>query len=238
MNTELQQMADSMQFDFFGVASLSEAADFIHEYSDGLLSSYPFAVSLGVKLQKDIVDLVGDVRSEYAKREYSSHAYQLVNDRMNLNASMMASYIQRQGYGAFPVAASQSFNDEKIHSIFSHKLAAHLSGHGWIGKSCMLITRECGPRVRWVSILTDMPLEPTGRMQEERCGDCRECVDICPVGAYTGRAFDPTEPREMRLDAAKCQNYFTQMGKRGETPVCGLCLYVCPHGRKEGTGHR
>ncbi|MBA1336928.1 MAG: hypothetical protein HPY66_3364 [Firmicutes bacterium] len=33
-------------------------------------------------------------------------------------------------------------------------------------------------------------------------------------------------------DARKCERYFDSMKEKGELEVCGLCLYVCPFGRK------
>jgi epoxyqueuosine reductase QueG len=113
----------------------------------------------------------------------------------------------------------------------SHKLAAHLAGFGWIGKSCLLVTPDNGPRVRWITVLTDAPLQPTGNAMESRCGKCQECVDACPVGAFTGRTFHPDEPREARFDAAACDRYFREMEKTGKVAACGMCLYCCPHGR-------
>ncbi|MCK9565162.1 MAG: hypothetical protein M0Q43_03825 [Methanothrix sp.] len=72
--------------------------------------------------------------------------------------------------------------DERVAVVFSHKLAAHMAGLGWIGKSCLLITPEAGPRVRWASVLTDAPMKATGYAMAERCGECRKCVDVCPHG--------------------------------------------------------
>ncbi|UCG16502.1 MAG: epoxyqueuosine reductase, partial [Phycisphaerales bacterium] len=118
-------------------------------------------------------------------------------------------------------------------AAFSHKLAAHLAGLGWIGKSCLLITPEVGPRVRWTTVLTDAPLATTGEAMDERCGDCDQCVEICPAGAVTGRAFRADEPRDARFDTSKCDGYFATMKEQDpETAVCGMCLYVCPHGRR------
>jgi epoxyqueuosine reductase len=90
--------------------------------------------------------------------------------------------------------------------LFSHKLVAHLAGLGWIGKSCLLVTLEVGPRVRWASVLTDAPLM-AGEPLEERCGECRGCVEVCPVGAFSGRSFFSDEPRAARLDVFKCRYY-------------------------------
>ena len=63
--------------------------------------------------------------------------------------------------------------------------------------------------------------------------DCGFCTTICPAQAFTGRKFDPKEPREQRMDVLVCNNHLElrkeQMGAR----VCGLCVAVCPHGRKK-----
>jgi epoxyqueuosine reductase QueG len=70
---------------------------------------------------------------------------------------------------------------------------------------------------------------------EQKCGNCTECVDICPTRAFTGRAFDEHEPREARYDPKKCADYFAEMRARNQIDVCGMCVYVCPWGRKGKT---
>lgn len=127
--------------------------------------------------------------------------------------------------------ASERFDDERICAVFSHKLAANLAGLGWIGKSYLLITPENGPRVRWTTILTNVPLTPTGKPMKNLCGDCRKCVDICPVKAFTGSNFKEDEDRDVRYDARKCELYLENLEKQGKLPVCGLCIYNCPFGK-------
>ena len=85
--------------------------------------------------------------------------------------------------------------------------------------------------VRFVTILTNAPLQPTGQPMSERCGDCPECVDVCPVNAFTGRAFLEDEPREARYDARKCDRYFKVLEEMMGVAVCGMYLYVCPYGK-------
>ena len=133
-----------------------------------------------------------------------------------------------------PVAASQRVGDDGLYGVFSHKMAAHLAGLGWIGKSCMLITPQVGPRVRWATVLTDAPLEARGSLMDERCGRCTECVDVCPTGAYTGQPFRVGEPREVRFAAHKCDAYFSELEESTGLSVCGMCLYICPYGRRQG----
>jgi epoxyqueuosine reductase QueG len=104
--------------------------------------------------------------------------------------------------------------------------AARLAGPGWIGRSCLLVTPEAGPRVRWGTVLTDADLPCGPGPIADRCGKCEACVKACPAGAFTGRAFREEEPVEVRYDRPKCRAY--QQG----VAVCGLCIAVCPHGRK------
>ena len=188
---------------------------------------------MGVVLLDSLVDLLpqGDAR---AKILYRHHAYDVVNAVLDQMALRVSGALQGGGYRAFPVPAPKRVDDARICGIFSQKLAAHLAGLGWIGKNCLLITPDHGPRVRWVSVLTDAPVAATGGPMGERCGVCTLCEEICPPQAITGRPFRVDEPREARLDAALCDGYFREVEGRTGAAVCGLCLYICPHGRRAG----
>jgi len=224
--------------DFFGVADLTPAREAILAWGEmaldvGTIDRHPRALSIGIALMHAIVDPLPRRAERAVALNYHYHGYGLVNQRLDLIASGVSSMLQGAGFSALPVPASQRVDDEKLHGAFSHKLAAHQAGLGWIGKSCLLITPSAGPRVRWATVLTDAPLAATGAPMERRCGDCQECVEICPVQAFTGRPFRAGEPRAARYDAHKCDRYFARMKAEGAEPaVCGLCLYVCPHGRQ------
>lgn len=215
---------------YFGVADLTSVQDEVIRQG-GEMIRYPHAVVFGIALQQSIVDMLGE-EGRAAKIMYHHHAYQVINSRLDSISSVVADLVQKAGYSALPVPASVRVDNDRICSLFSHKLAARQAGFGWIGKSCMLITPDYGPRVRWGSVLTDAPLPAVSGPMEEQCGECQACVDICPVKAYTGAPFLQDEPREVRFDAERCDRYFQEMKKRNEEPVCGLCLYVCPYGRK------
>jgi epoxyqueuosine reductase len=144
-------------------------------------------------------------------------------------ALLIAKKSQEAGYRAYPIPASQTVNPRKLEGAFSHKLAAHLAGLGWIGKSCLLITPEHGPRVRLATVLTDAPLKP-GTEMPDHCGDCRKCVEICPVRAFTGVTFDPSQPRDVRFRAQLCNDYSDRRSRFLGEGLCGLCVYVCPYG--------
>jgi epoxyqueuosine reductase QueG len=237
LDEELRTLARSLGADYFGVADLSSAHEFILGQGGERVAGYPRAVAIGIVLQDSLVDLL-PYRDAEGAILYKHNSYDVVNQMLDQIGVRVANELQRAGHRAFPVPSSKRTDNEQIRGIFSQKLAAHLAGLGWIGKSCLLVTPDHGPRVRWMSILTDAPLNPTGSPVEQRCGTCTACVDICPQHAFTGRPFNSNEPREARFDAAACDRYFRELEKSRGVAVCGLCLYICPHGRKPGSGIR
>lgn len=219
-------------YDYFGIADLGPARHAMMSQGGLDVEKYPRAVSIGVALMDDIVDLLPRNQERWAAVTYRSHSYDVINARLDQMGSRVASEIQRAGFRALPLPASLRVDDERICALFSHKMAAHLAGLGWIGKSCLLVTPDHGPRVRWVSVLTDAPLTPTGQAMEQRCGECMECANACPASAILGRNFVEQEPREARMDARKCERFYDEMEAQGKVAVCGMCLYICPKGRK------
>lgn len=235
MNLEHQLRDSAMTWgaDHFGIADLSTAQNAILEQGGTEIAGYPRSISVGIALFHPIVNQLPRREERAVAVNYRSHCYDVINARLDLIVSQLASVLQRGGHRAFPVAASKRVNDDRICGFFSHKLSAHLAGLGWIGKNCLLITPDMGPRVRWATVLTDAPLEVKDRPMDERCGDCRDCIDICPVRAFTGQPFRKEEPREVRFEAGKCDRYFSKMKEKSEeTAVCGLCLYACHYGKR------
>lgn len=232
LDNRVRNLAERKGVDFFGVASLSVARDAVLDQGGPWVAEYPRALSIGIALPHSIVNQLPHREDRAVAVSYRHHAYDVINQRLDHVTSWLSGLLQRDGYRALPVPAAKRVDDERLCAIFSHKLAAHLAGLGWIGKSCLLVTPEVGPRVRWGTVLTDAPLTETGEPMDPRCGDCVQCVEICPVRAFTGNSFREDEPREMRYDARKCDRYFAHMKeKTPDWAVCGLCLYVCPYGR-------
>jgi epoxyqueuosine reductase len=232
LDNRIKELADSLGADYCGVADLGAAREFIEEQGGQRVAGYPRAVVMGMRLLDTYVDLLREHDDPVVAGLYRHHTYDVVNAALDQMALRVANEIQGAGYKAFPVAASKRASDEKIAAVFSQKLAARMAGFGWIGKSCLLVTPDHGPRVRWIAVLTNAPLAPTGTPMESRCGKCTACVDACPVQAFTGRPFDPSEPREARFDAAACDRYYKEMEQAGTPGVCGMCLYICPYGQR------
>lgn len=233
LHEKMPRLARRLGGDLYGVADLGLVRDEVKRQGDIDVDEYPRAVVVGIRLMDSIVDQLPEKRETRAIAvTYQTECYEYVNRRLNDIASRLASTLQSAGYKALPVPASERIDDERICAMFSHKLAARLAGLGWIGRSCLLVTSSFGPRVRWVSVLTDAPLPAGTPMLGDGCGFCRACVDACPMKAIKGPAFKESEPREVRYDAHACQEYLRQLENRKERGVCGMCVAVCPHGRK------
>jgi len=207
LRNELEKYARDLGMDLFGVADLTDnqIQSVIYRQGGAYLTNFPRSISLGIRLLDPVVDQL--YRHEEPSALYSYRGlYNSANANLDRTSLLIAKKIQEAGFNAYPIPASQTIDDRKLEGTISHKLSAHLSGLGWIGKSCLFITPEFGPRVRLTTILTDAPLE-AGKYLRNRCGDCSECVDICPPRAFTGVAFDPSEPRDVRFRAHLCGDY-------------------------------
>lgn len=228
--TGLTEITRNAGADYFGVADLTPALDFIREQGGDLPTSFPRAVSVGVVLPYGLTTpLLSHDSDNGVLMTYDRYVYQVCNPMIDQIIMRLAREIEKAGYRAMPVAASLRIKDKYFAGVFSHKLAAHLAGLGWIEKSCLLITPEDGPRVRWGTVLTEAPLE-TGTALERGCGKCTRCVKACPAGAITGRPFSTGEPRSNRLDVEKCEEYRNSLISTTGARTCGKCLAACPLG--------
>jgi epoxyqueuosine reductase QueG len=229
MEADLERVAKELGADLFGIADLTIAQDFVCRQGGEYLGKFSRAISVGVRLLDAVVDELYRHEDSAVICTYTA-LYNSVNSHLDHIGLLLAKRIQEKGYKAYAVPASQTVDSDKLTGVFSHKLAANLAGLGWIGKSCLLITPSYGPRVRFATILTDAPLK-AGSSIGEKCNDCRGCVDICPVKAFSGASFNPSEPREVRFNAHLCRSYRKKREEKLGEGYCGLCVYVCPHGR-------
>ncbi|MDR1938584.1 MAG: 4Fe-4S dicluster domain-containing protein [Tannerellaceae bacterium] len=129
-----------------------------------------------------------------------------------------AVFFPRDGYGDISVLLQ---NPE---AGFSHVLAAKYAGLGTVGYNHTLLTPEYGPRLRFVSVLTDAAVAPDPMQEKELCLGCKRCQKFCPTASFT-----PSGHRIAEMDKHRCAEYHEQL-KREYCYPCGVCIKVCPVG--------
>ena len=240
LTSDLRQIAMSSGAEMFGVADLAPAREFIEEQGGTFMASFPRAISVAMNLSPANVEQIVDHASVPATQTYRFYVYQVVNPQIDQISAAITRHLVRAGHRAFLVPASgdrgyikptsqeerEKVERERTGGIFSHKLAAHLAGLGFIGKACLLVTEKYGARVRFGTVLTDAPLE-VGKPLDRGCGECNRCVDICPVHAFTGVEFRPEDPRDVRFKANLCLRYMDHREKTLAARACGLCVMAC-----------
>jgi len=195
-----------------------------------LFGPFTKAISIGVRLASGIIDPILDKPTPL----YQQHYYK-VNALLDELALRTTQYIEDRGSRALPIPASQVLDREKWSSYISHKAVAIAAGLGWQGKSLLLVHPVFGPRIRLVTVLTDLDIEADPPIKN-RCGDCSECTKACPVGAIKNVSTDlHYEDRDQALHFKRCADHVTKNAQQLpfiEHPLCGVCIRACPWGRK------
>lgn len=115
--------------------------------------------------------------------------------------------------------------------IFERYWAAQ-SGVGFVGRNSQLIIPGQGSYFFLGEVLTTLELPPSQPILHN-CGDCRRCIDACPVDAITDDGM---------IDARRCISCQTIENRKDISPEvasrlgrrvygCDTCQEVCPHNR-------
>lgn len=164
-------------------------------------------------------------------REYHE-MYHSLNRKLNGIVSAGEHFLKARGYKALAQTTDRVSVDEHWVSRIPHKTVAVHAGLGWIGKNCLLVTREYGPAVRISSLLTDAPLACDAPLLQSQCGTCRLCVDSCPAQALKGTLWDGRTERADIVDVNRCYRKQVEIMARQtgiETDLCGKCFAVCAY---------
>ena len=129
--TQLKNLAIDLGADLVGFCELP--APPIKEFPQ-----LRFAISIGVKLSDGVLKTIEDAPSFV----YFQH-YRTANSLLDTIAFRLSTSIEKLGYFAIPIAASQSLGkNNPYRGVLPHKTAAVLSGLGCVGKSGLFLSEK------------------------------------------------------------------------------------------------
>lgn len=165
---------------------------------------------------------------------YRRSGYDVINDRLNHIALMLANHLEDLGYASLFFPATYGALSDKMAQLpgmFSQRHAAVRAGLGEFGLNNVVVTARYGPRIRFNSVITTAPLAPSPLLQAKTClgGDCNICVDECPGGAFS--LLPEANSRGLWLDPVSRTDWPVCRQSQVTSACMGRCLRVCPTGR-------
>ncbi len=107
---------------------------------------------------------------------------------------------------------------------------AEKAGLGWVGKHTLIINQDAGSWFFLGEILTSLPLPVNTHQSNNQCGECINCLKVCPTDAFVA---------PYQLDTRRCISYLT-IEYKGAIPEplreamgnrifgCDDCQAICP----------
>jgi len=191
--------------------SAKNPADILSVPSD----KFTRAVVMGVRLEDAVLEGIKDKPTPLYFHHYRQANYFL--DRAAFDIALM---LQDAGHAALAVPASQVISKDPMRGHVCHRTLGWAAGLGRRGRNNLLVHPLHGARMRYVSVLTDAPLE-AGKPDDSDCGDCRACAAVCPAGAIHN------SPEDFDLKACKAKlDEFVRLPFIGQH-ICGVCVKAC-----------
>ncbi len=223
MNTDSQEIPIEVEADAVGVASLENVA---HEkLVADTLKLLPETKSIIVMAMEIFPEILSQTRPERTTGQvsmndmYTTHlAY--INSRLTKAAYDIAHACRSNDMKAFPLPAIGCPTDTRfLQAAFSYKSAALAVGLGYIGRNCLLLTHDFGPRVRLSCCLTEARFKPLEKKTITNiCTDCNICIKGCPAGALQM----PEDEAPFSINRFACASFRYAAGG------CAECMRLCP----------
>lgn len=192
LKEDLRALVTAENIDYFGVAPVERFrnAPSGHNPCD-LLPKAKSVIVLGMRIPAGAIEAnnlaYGGLR--HAIFSYVAFGYNKVNDNLDRVALQMVLHIEKKHrYKAYPIPAGGPRDEYLMMGAMSNRYAAVCAGLGVFGWSGFVLTAQDGPRVRWVSVVTEAKLEPDPLYEGATLCDrstCDICVQACPVGALS-----------------------------------------------------
>ena len=200
--------------------SLRPAVSPLHLMPGDLVPGARTVVSFFLPFARWVVEANAREREAVA-REWAV-AYVETNALIGRISTQLAAALGKRGIVAGTVPATHNFDEETLHSGWSHKSVAVIAGLGSFGLHQMVIT-DSGCAGRFGSLVLDAEIPVEAPQPKQRClafydGSCMECVARCPASA-----LDAGQP----LDKHRCHDHLHRVARvyqdLGLVDVCGKC---------------
>lgn len=217
---KLKAIAEREGATLFGVADVTSVKDKFYIEPKSVLSDLDYGISIGLRLSGKILDTIINEPTKI----YAFH-YKRANSLLDWIAIKLSNFIQDNGYSALPIPASHVEDWQLQRGAVSHKMVGHLAGLGYIGRSGLLVNPRFGAQVRYTTVLTNFPLK-TDEPKHSNCGDCCECIAVCPVKAI--------KKDVSALDLKACRELLKTFANKAGIghSICGICVKVCKGNNK------
>jgi epoxyqueuosine reductase len=240
--SDVKQYVLDQGMDLVGIASTSELDELTPEGYNrpkDLLPECKTTIVLGLKWNDALVDGLPELRPMYSRMMI------MMNSFLDTTILTISRFLQKKGFLALPVHASDPYDLINLKGVLSHKHAAVQAGLGEFGLSNLLLTPQFGPRQRFAQILTDAELVPDRPIHQNLCEEtvpeCQfACINACPYNyipnpyVNDSRVMEKTRVQGVDINKQGCSYYqdrgLPRMGRNGYTYRCGLCISACPVG--------
>jgi epoxyqueuosine reductase len=238
----IKDKAEELGFDLCGIApsrSLKEREDVLRNWcSDGMNAGMSY-LSRDIEKRIDPGHLVPGAKSIIV----TALGYYTDNQQVEPDVPLLSRYAYGESYHKVikeklekllsfvrtlnPGTDGRSFVDS---APLLEKAWAVEAGLGWQGKHSLVINREIGSFFFIGTLILNIELDYDKPVSEEYCGNCRECINLCPTGAIN---------ENHTIDARKCIANLT-IENRGPIPDeilpdigrrvygCDKCQEICP----------
>lgn len=208
----LKNLLDKLGIEVYGFADLKDHLDHIIEIPEDLKNKITYAVCIAFPLQSAVLETI----TNKPNKLYHRH-YKMVNLKLDQWAVDISYQIEKRGYLGFPIPASLLLDWKTNNSHISHRAVAEQAGIGWRGKNNLLIHHKYKARLRFATILTDMPIV-SDKPIKGNCSMCYKCIVNCPAEALD----------ETGYNIIKCHEKLKQFAASEHVGlVCGICIKAC-----------
>jgi ferredoxin len=217
LTDKIKAMAKKYRMDLVGVASIDRydhAPEMVHPQAH--LPEANAVISMAIRYPDAMFVNAGDGDAETI---FSIERYQnyVIGKNLYNAASRLTRMLEDHGYKTIPMPVSGKWRIHPYKTIetnwcadFSNRHAAVAAGLAEFGIHALAITPEYGMRQRFISVITEAPLEADPMYNgPSLCDKCMMCFKSCPVKAINPRpsALETVKIGDRTFEYAKIDHW-------------------------------